>query len=568
MNPFFRILAATFGLVGLALLGAWLGMSVPIHYGAVAPSVIEEAGRGSDTVVERAEWFLDAGKTGPARILLEMAPEEDPDAGRERRRLDRILEERPHFRASGGPAPFFEQFLEIIGWQPGSVPREQESVIEVAIPQAHREVLLGFLSQSANTVVHRLLETRSLSALTLFMPVDSAAGHPLDASILIAAMLVQGNHLPPELTRQLRLAADDALEGERPALDRIEHAYLALLTLSRRLDWTQLTELSARIPSLRTLQQTASFIRENPDGLAEFYAGTILGGDAEALLDYLREGGDEAWHDLRVSLGFGAGSVAELVRLQQPLYEPPPALGWVGGPLGIAREAWFPGLVYRYPVAAFLVKIGALFGSGLALACLIGVLTDLSPARGRRGRILRVGRQVFLGVFFALLIGLLLEPSLLRLSEPPPPSAPEFDFAISVSLDTLKTTIANPLMIDQATILILILFFVAQLIIYMFGLIKILEIKRRDAPAELKIKLLENEDNLFDLGLYVGLGGTAAALILLSLGIVQASLVAAYASTFFGIVFTAFLKVINLRPFRRSLILQNSFEEEEGSRTA
>ena len=71
-----------------------------------------------------------------------------------------------------------------------------------------------------------------------------------------------------------------------------------------------------------------------------------------------------------------------------------------------------------------------------------------------------------------------------------------------------------------------------------------------------KIELLENEEPLFDIGLYFGLGGTVFSLILLAMGVVEASLIAAYASTLFGILGVAILKVFHVRPFRRKLILQ------------
>jgi hypothetical protein len=41
-----------------------------------------------------------------------------------------------------------------------------------------------------------------------------------------------------------------------------------------------------------------------------------------------------------------------------------------------------------------------------------------------------------------------------------------------------------------------------------------------------------------------------------TLGVVEASLMAAYASTLFGILTTAIIKVFHLRPLRRNLILE------------
>jgi hypothetical protein len=68
---------------------------------------------------------------------------------------------------------------------------------------------------------------------------------------------------------------------------------------------------------------------------------------------------------------------------------------------------------------------------------------------------------------------------------------------------------------------------------------------------------LENEEHLFDAGLYLGFVGTIIALILMSIGIVKPSLMAGYSSTSFGIIFVSILKIFHVRPLRRKLILES-----------
>ena len=97
--------------------------------------------------------------------------------------------------------------------------------------------------------------------------------------------------------------------------------------------------------------------------------------------------------------------------------------------------------------------------------------------------------------------------------------------------------------------------FLAQVAIYYYSLLKIADIKKQKGSPDLKLKLLENEENLFDAGLYVGLGGTVCSLILLVIGVLNASLIAAYASTLFGILFVAVLKIFNVRPLRNKLTI-------------
>ena len=76
-------------------------------------------------------------------------------------------------------------------------------------------------------------------------------------------------------------------------------------------------------------------------------------------------------------------------------------------------------------------------------------------------------------------------------------------------------------------------------------------------PARVQLKLLENEEHLFDAGLYLGFAGTIVCLILISMKVIQQqSLMAAYSSTSFGIIFVSVFKIFNLRPVRRRLLMQ------------
>ena len=67
---------------------------------------------------------------------------------------------------------------------------------------------------------------------------------------------------------------------------------------------------------------------------------------------------------------------------------------------------------------------------------------------------------------------------------------------------------------------------------------------------------MENEDNLFDAGLYVGIAGTALALVLQVMDVIRADIIAAYSSNLFGITCVALVKIRNVRPYKRKLILE------------
>jgi len=110
---------------------------------------------------------------------------------------------------------------------------------------------------------------------------------------------------------------------------------------------------------------------------------------------------------------------------------------------------------------------------------------------------------------------------------------------------------------SQLSLLTLLLFFVLQGLLYTACVFKLAEIRRQRVPARIKLRLLENEEHLFDAGLYLGFVGTIISLILVSLGVVQFSLMAAYSSTSFGIIFVSIFKIFHLRPARRKLLLES-----------
>ncbi|HMC29068.1 MAG TPA: hypothetical protein VKM56_14860, partial [Verrucomicrobiae bacterium] len=110
------------------------------------------------------------------------------------------------------------------------------------------------------------------------------------------------------------------------------------------------------------------------------------------------------------------------------------------------------------------------------------------------------------------------------------------------------------------SLLTLLLFFVLQALIYTACLVKLAEIRRQRVPTRMKLRLLENEEHLFDAGLYLGFAGTIISLILVSLGLIKPSLMAAYSSTSFGIIFVSIFKIFHLRPLRRKLLLESETE--------
>jgi hypothetical protein len=155
---------------------------------------------------------------------------------------------------------------------------------------------------------------------------------------------------------------------------------------------------------------------------------------------------------------------------------------------------------------------------------------------------------------FLLVVLLLSEPFLAQESQ-------RVEFPFRLRLPMVGSVVpAGTHGVNQAimnlSLLTLLLFFVLQALLYMASLVKLAEIRRQNLPSRTKLKLLENEDHLFDAGLYLGFAGTIISLILVSLGVIQPSLMAAYSSTSFGIIFVSVFKIFHLRPVRRKLLLE------------
>jgi hypothetical protein len=111
---------------------------------------------------------------------------------------------------------------------------------------------------------------------------------------------------------------------------------------------------------------------------------------------------------------------------------------------------------------------------------------------------------------------------------------------------------------DQRTLQLTLLFMALQVAVFLFSTLAVNKLKRSEGNAETKMKLLENDDTLFDLGLYIGLAGTVLSFLFILLGSDKQGMLAAYTSTLFGIIEVALFKITVLRPYRQQLIHQLS----------
>jgi len=212
---------------------------------------------------------------------------------------------------------------------------------------------------------------------------------------------------------------------------------------------------------------------------------------------------------------------------------------------------------WRAPRLAMAMKWLMYLGSGffVAMAFHFAKPAVSSLERPLQVRGFHVAREFLFALGFLFVVLLLSEPFLAQESQK---ADVPFRLRLPMAGGAVQagSAIEKPNVMNQTILLTLLLFFVLQGLIYVSCLVKLAEIRRQKVPPRIKLKLLENEDHLFDAGLYLGFVGTIMSLILVSMHIIEFSLMAAYSSTSFGIVFVCVFKIFHLRPARRKLLLE------------
>jgi hypothetical protein len=431
------------------------------------------------------------------------------------------------------------------------------SVMDLVLPEVQRVSALRFLGALRRVDVVELLKNRQLERTALFPPVPTPSGQALDCAILLTGLLMQGDAFQPRVRREIEELAAAANRGYDSG--PIEMVYLNITSLAKRMTWDQLVAFLRPLPSLAVMRNMARVVAVLPAELPVVFAAVTLAVPSAELVDrYLAQHPREGLRDLRLALGAGKGGLQLLLERQQPLHSSAVREGLAGWPgLGGVIEllAW---VASRSLFLALLLKYLLWFDGAF---CLARAAVWLAPAPAplerpfylKRASLLR---QQTIGVLAVVLIFAFGEPSLARATprEEPLPVLRLNQTGAAVTPEApqpVRTMSGN-----EMSWLALSLFFAVQLIVYVFCVIRLGEIKKQAASSDLKLKLLDNEENLFDSGLYVGLGGTVLQLVLVAFGIGTQNLMVAYASTLFGIAFVSVLKIFHVRRFRRLLLIE------------
>ena len=540
------LLGAAAGL--LAAAAAWM---LPVNLNSVPPALLAAAGEGTPTVVELGRQLVAAEKIGPAELVLSAAQtigsEEAPALAAD---VSALARHQAELVAWGGWDPFLEPLFKLRN-RP-SAPAASTPVLDFLLPGQARAPLLGYLENSRSLGVQSLLKTRPLTATGRFVPALQPGGQPLEAVILLTALLYQGEHLSPTLQRELRGLAEMAVATKQ--LGELEPFYMDLLSLGRRLNWVQLSELLRRTQDARTVGEYAHLARVAPDQLALIYTAALCSDSADRVAAYLIQYGTAGLGDVRLALTHGQGAVRLLLLRQVPVNrEAGPALGGTA-----ALALLHPQVTLAVKYLAFLLGVYLVFR---------GLDRWIFPPAERAALSLPRVKSGVLAFLFAALLVLATEPFLLK-------AAPASEFKARLVLPVLvnsPVTLATatdhtPMNMDTSTLLSIAFFAALQIAMYLICLAKIREVALQTLPPLVKLKLMENEENLFDGGLYVGIGGTAAARARPVLGVIEPHLRAPDYAHLFGITCVALVKIRHVRPYKCRLILEGQAETVTSAR--
>ena len=445
--------------------------------------------------------------------------------------------------------------------------------------------------------------------------------HPILVPMMVGtAMSLEKEYYSADATFEIGRLSQKALSGDLPAKERIRSFYWAAHQLARKMNLMQMAELTQSCPDLQGVFDLAALIRMRNRPLSEsigriksaerelgflplgeresavkklkflidekkvaqndferelqvIYAGTLLSGDPDGIYRFVKsypvyvKDGDEdaavaALRDLKIAMSYGQGSVQHLLKLNKPIHDEGPFESLVAPVFPLLGGDLLTHLSHSHRDFALFLKNFLIISSFFFVILFFAkILPKPTYQRSESHFFLRWSRRVSGAALLGLLSILFLEPTLLQ-SPRGQVSVAGFDFALANLLAYANEESMAEQNLTIVTAIIAGVFLLIQIVIFMVCYSRVSQIKNEELKAGLKLGLLDNEENLFDLGLYIGLGGTVLSLILLLvLDVKQDALIGAYTSTLFGILFVAALKITIVRPYRNHLLVKQAGEK-------
>lgn len=534
-------------LLALGALLIALGWALPSRFNSVPQQVVAEAGSEGESVLDLARAEQADGNLGAARLLFQAVEALNHTAPAELiEQLEAEAASNPLVARWGAWDPFLEGALEGI---PLEAYPDRPGLLGILIGDEATAGARALLANSRDPLARSLLETGNYTTYKRLFPVSSVSGRPLEATLLALGLYAQGDRFSDPFKRELRyLLAEAKSTGD---VGRLEDLYLDALSLARLFDWGQLKALLARVESAEDLGRLRYLFHRESDAKATHYAMALAGDSAKPFLDYLATYGDEGLDALRFSLRAGIDGFRLATREGLPIERPEE--GEAISAFANLQSQLAP-FSLKKPGLALAAKYAAYFAG--AFLCLWGGSLFASLYRERVAPALAFTQRFFGASALALVLAVVSEPYLARAGDF---AGYTFRFVVPVLATVggeVQITLQEPSFAMQtATLLAIGFFLLLQVLVFFICLLKIREIDRQEIEDLVKLKLMENEENLFDTGLYVGIAGTCVALVLQVLGLIEPNLLAAYSSNLFGILSVAIVKIRLVRPYKTRLIV-------------
>jgi hypothetical protein len=549
------LIALTSAAAGIVFLAA--GFVVPAYLRATDRAVLEWTGKGSSNLVDHASQAMAANRPGVARMLYDAVAANlpgTPGVDEAKARIRASMQVWPAQARWGAANPWLDRH---VGQAASGRGGQETRILDWALPDAGRAALAAGLTSSTHPTVMPLLACRRLERTALLPPVGSASGQPLEVALLVSAALAENGRLHPGLALELERAATQAERGGDTIA--LESALLDLLSMMRRMDWEQMATVTERCEDLESLHGLVEASGMDGREWVNLFAAVTTSGGVRGVADFARRQGKDGLSDLASTFVLGDGAVRLLLERGWRVHDPTIRSQFVKMlPSGGLLEALHR-IVVRTPLLAVALKY-LLWADGLLLL-LIGVARGhqylMVDGTGRVSRPPSLGFQTAMAVAGTVFLCVALEPYLsMKTLAPELGSAslqPVLRARLRIEAPQVPTAAMNVKILGM-----LIAFFAVQFIIYLIGLSRLRTIRTQLVESATKLRLLDNEESMFDAPLYLGIAGSVLALVLRLTGFGDVSLMASYSSTLFGILFCFILKVMHVRPYRQQLILEST----------
>lgn len=530
-------------LIGSALL--WLGWVFPARFQSLSHAVLIEAGKNGESLAAHAGKQLAAGQLGPLDLTLRtLDPSRNTDAAALQRKWSEASFANPNLSVIGGPGPLTDILLtRVITAAPGV----RQPIYPALIPELARQKLSALYGQNPTARIQALLQFRTREGLTRLPAANKPGGQVFEAALWLAVLLDAGDYYTPSLADELRHLS---LSDSRQSTERIEDFSLSLIALGQRLDWMQLVQIIRKAADIQTVVDISQWIQDEEKDMPVICAAVYFSQDPKNVAAFLNRFGASGVRDLRVAMLAGKPALQLLLDRRLPLETA--EQGAAAAPSFLSKLTW------RQPNLALFLKYTLLLAGcwifSWVTTRLLGAIQPITDTRTLRMQNYRRRAIAAIAVVFILAASepMLLQPA--RSSDAP--KARRIPVLSNAHLAHVNSTSTSNIMKpDISSIVTIILFSLLQSGVYLTCLLKIREIEQSPVGSALKLRLLENEENLFDMGLYVGIGGTATALILQVLGVIESNLLAAFTSNLLGILCVAVIKIHHVRNCKQRLIL-------------